>query len=116
MLTIVDPFYFLTTIIIAAAMAYFHYHDHNVESKKQSTKSITPAKLDKSFVTDFNSVEAKARVSHTEVEKAEVEKLIEVFKEQHKQYPETRYNAQILQCINRMRNKEELKYNFEFQN
>ena len=116
MLTIVDPFYLLTAIIIAAAMAYFHYHDQNIQSKSQSTKRITSAKLDKDFIADFNSVEAKARISHTEKEKAEVEKLIEVFKEQHSQYPETRYNAQILQCINRMRNKEEFNYNFEFQN
>ena len=116
MLTIVDPLYLLTALTVAAAMAYFHYHDQNIESKKQPITRIAPAKLDKTFIADFNIVEAKARISYTTEEKAEVDRLIEAFREQHSKYPETRYNVQILQCINKMRNKEDLKYTFEFQN
>ena len=111
-----DP-YFILLCIITTALCFFHYSDAYDESKKKGeTITHTPLSLKKEFKIDFNTIEAKARVSITLQEKKEVEKMIEIFNTQYCHYSETRYNVQILKCINNMRNKTCLTYKFEFLN
>ena len=113
---VTDP-YLIIVCVIATALCFFHYTDaYNEGNKQGKTMRPTPLTLKKELKTDFNTIEAKARVSITLQEKKEVEKMIEIFNTQYCHYSETRYNVQILHCINRMRNKTALTYNFEFQN
>lgn len=107
----------LITFFISVAMAFFHYRDLYLEKRNKRNIKNASARLDKDLRTDFNSIEEMARVSITAKEKEEVDRLIDIFSKQYSHYSETRYNVQILQCINRMRNKAAaLTYKFEFQN
>lgn len=104
------------TFLVAACMALFHFRDQYIEKRKKKVVKKSPTKLSKDFNTDFNRIESIARVSYTAEDRIEVDKLIDTFEKKYSHYKETRYNVQILQCINRMNNKGTLTYKFEFQN
>ena len=111
-----DPF-FIITCVIASALFFFHYVDAYLDSDTKGKIILTPPlPLKKDFKKDFSTIESKARLSISVQEKEEVQKMIDIFKEQYSHYSETRYDVQILQCINRMRNKTVFTYNFEFLN
>ena len=111
-----DP-YFIFTTVVTAALCFFHYRDEFIKSNKKAPSILkAPLNLKKEVKADFNVIESRARVSYTVKEKEEVQSLIEIFKVQYSHYSETRYNVQILQCINKMRNKTSLTYRFEFLN
>lgn len=113
---VTDPF-LIITCVIASALFFFHYADSYLESDKEGKPiASSPLPLKKDLKNDFNSIETKARGSLTLQEKDEVQKMIDIFSKQYSHYSETRYNVQILQCINRMKNKTALTYNFEFLN
>lgn len=113
---ITDP-YLIIVCVIASAFCFFHYADAYLESDKEGKIILTPPlTLKKDLKSDFSAIENKARLSISVQEKEEVQKMIDIFKEQYSHYSETRYNVQILQCINRMRNKTVFTYKFEFLN
>ena len=102
-------------IAVCSAMCFFHYRDLYKNNRKGNNKTDS-VNLKKSLNADFNTVWAMAELSSTDVEKAQVERLIEIFKKEYSHSTETRYNVQILQCINRMKNKKALKYSLELLN